>query len=526
MTNRINDIVREAVARGLVDTAVVEAEKRGHPWPVVVLTGFGALLASLPICGLLALAFVKSRNGTELYVLGCLVLGSAAALLHIRRQPLFLEYLSICLLGSGLFMLWIPARGASSDAICAIAAIVVTIAVPQAWIRVLFSAVAVFMLNMALMSLDARSLVEEILVWNGWYLATFAWLAGHIVLHHAERHARYPLAALAESALIGGGAVIIVMLGYFSGQSFLISQLVPGQGWLSPGSSGDWFGYAPALLSAATALAAGVWLIQLGRFDRRLLCAALPALVLTSCFADSLGALLLIAVACIAWHRPRLAMLTGLASLWTIGGLYYSLDWPLLYKAALLLLAAAILLAADLRPGRLAAEAAQLKTDVPVIEKRWRKAAFVVPAVLTLVLINVGIVRNEQVIRQGQTVFVELAPVDPRSLMQGDFMALNFALPAELDEGTAAVRLAVARSGENGIATVLRFHDGAVALQKDEFLIEIKRQGTRNVLATDAWHFEEGDAKRWSRARYGEFRVDRHGKAILVGLRGAALEKL
>ncbi|XOT97907.1 GDYXXLXY domain-containing protein, partial [Alcaligenes pakistanensis] len=28
----------------------------------------------------------------------------------------------------------------------------------------------------------------------------------------------------------------------------------------------------------------------------------------------------------------------------------------------------------------------------------------------------------------GQTVLLELAPVDPRSLMQGDYMSLNFAL--------------------------------------------------------------------------------------------------
>ena len=46
------------------------------------------------------------------------------------------------------------------------------------------------------------------------------------------------------------------------------------------------------------------------------------------------------------------------------------------------------------------------------------------------------------------------------------------------------------------------------------------------VLVSDAWSFPEGEAARWSRARFGEFRVDANGRALLVGLRGANLEAL
>ena len=42
---------------------------------------------------------------------------------------------------------------------------------------------------------------------------------------------------------------------------------------------------------------------------------------------------------------------------------------------------------------------------------------------------NVGIWQKEQLIAHGQPVFVELAPVDPRSLMQGDYMRLEFRVP-------------------------------------------------------------------------------------------------
>jgi uncharacterized membrane-anchored protein len=43
---------------------------------------------------------------------------------------------------------------------------------------------------------------------------------------------------------------------------------------------------------------------------------------------------------------------------------------------------------------------------------------------------------------------------------------------------------------------------------------------------TDAWFFAEGEESRWSRARFGEFRVGAEGKALLVGLRGERLETL
>jgi len=528
VTNRIDDVIREAVARGLVDAAVVKAEKHGHPWPVVVLTAIGALLASLPICGLLTLAVTSGNaygnNDAELYVLGCLVLAGSVAPLRVKPLSLFPEYLSICLLGSSLFMLWIPGKGATSDMVCAIAAIAALISVPQPLVRTLCSAIAVFMLNIAIMRLDADTMIGQALVWNRWTVTALAWLAGHVILRHAEHSERYALAALSESALVGSGAVIVVMLGYSSGQTFLMSQILPGDGWIS-GHADGLLGSA-ALLSAGVALAAGVWLFQLKLFARHWVCMVSVPFVLMSFFADALGALLLISVACIAWQRPHLAKLAGVAALWSIGSLYYALEWTLLYKAALLLLVAGLFWLASLRIGTVIPQPAQLDSPVPMPERRWTRSALLCPAVLALAIVNVGIVQKEQLIRQGQTVFVALAPVDPRSLMQGDYMALNFALPAEMNVEGPASRLAIARRGERGIATITRFHDGTSALQDDEFLVEIQRQGNRNVLATNAWHFEEGDAGRWDKASYGEFRIDHQGKAILVGLRGPSLEEL
>jgi uncharacterized membrane-anchored protein len=38
-------------------------------------------------------------------------------------------------------------------------------------------------------------------------------------------------------------------------------------------------------------------------------------------------------------------------------------------------------------------------------------------------------------------------------------------------------------------------------------------------VGSDAFHFQEGNAARYQRARYGELRVDAEGTSVLVGLR-------
>ncbi|MCG3189673.1 MAG: hypothetical protein LKCHEGNO_02158 [Burkholderiaceae bacterium] len=148
--------------------------------------------------------------------------------------------------------------------------------------------------------------------------------------------------------------------------------------------------------------------------------------------------------------------------------------------------------------------------------------------VLVLASANVGIWQKERLIRDGQAVFVELAPVDPRSLMQGDYMRLNFRLPPGLERISLAGAKrphVIARRDARGVATLLRLDDGG-ALAAGEMRIELSPKGGGWILVSDAWFFAEGEAQRWARAKYAEFRVEPGGRALLVGLRGPGLEAL
>ena len=164
----------------------------------------------------------------------------------------------------------------------------------------------------------------------------------------------------------------------------------------------------------------------------------------------------------------------------------------------------------------------------PVVVSR---ALIVVGALLVLGALNAAIVAKEHIKRSGEIVYLALAPVDPRSLIQGDYMALRFALARDLErhDETAQRR---AREGEVAFAGVALDAQRVAQLAGDAAAAPLLRlryriRNGQVWLGTNAFFFEEGTAERFSRARYGEFRVDRDtGEAVLVGLRDDKLEAL
>ena len=58
--------------------------------------------------------------------------------------------------------------------------------------------------------------------------------------------------------------------------------------------------------------------------------------------------------------------------------------------------------------------------------KRCKKIIILLNLVLVVVLFNVSVWKKEQVLAHGDLVLLQLAPVDPRSLMQGDYMELRY----------------------------------------------------------------------------------------------------
>lgn len=138
-------------------------------------------------------------------------------------------------------------------------------------------------------------------------------------------------------------------------------------------------------------------------------------------------------------------------------------------------------------------------------------------------LVNTQIVQKEDLRRNGRPIFLELAPVDPRSLMQGDYMALNFVLTgqivSQLPTGSVPNQ-AILSLDPQGKATFARWPNSS-PLSPNEVRFNFKMQNGRPWLGTNAFFFEEGTASRYEGARFGEFRLNAQGEAILVGLQKA-----
>lgn len=156
-----------------------------------------------------------------------------------------------------------------------------------------------------------------------------------------------------------------------------------------------------------------------------------------------------------------------------------------------------------------------------------QRALLLLGAILVFGGVNFQIVLKERLRAAGHTVYLDLAPVDPRSLMQGDYMSLNFALARQIagaiDSEPRQSGVAVIRLDERRVARFSRFDTGA-PLQPGEARFRFRLRNGAVWLGTNAFFFEEGSGERYRGARFGEFRVNDAGDAMLVGLRDAHLQ--
>jgi uncharacterized membrane-anchored protein len=163
------------------------------------------------------------------------------------------------------------------------------------------------------------------------------------------------------------------------------------------------------------------------------------------------------------------------------------------------------------------------------LSERTRLIVLVVTTVVILALVNTQIAGKERIVRDGATVLLALAPVDPRSLMQGDYMALRYALAGDVAEAANAAEVTdgeiVIEVDESGVARFVALHDGE-PLASGQHLLQFRVRGETVRLASDAFFFEEGQGETYARARFGELRVDTNGSAVLIGLRDQNVEPI
>ena len=160
---------------------------------------------------------------------------------------------------------------------------------------------------------------------------------------------------------------------------------------------------------------------------------------------------------------------------------------------------------------------------------RARITVLAITVATVVLVINVEIAGKEQIIRDGTTVLLRIAPRDPRSLLQGDYMALRYTMAGavaseaeqfEMNDGIAVIEL-----GELNEARFVSLYKDQ-QLQDRQHLLRYRKRGDSVRLASDAYFFEEGSGQEYSTARFGEIRINTNGDAVLIGLRDAEGERL
>lgn len=116
-----------------------------------------------------------------------------------------------------------------------------------------------------------------------------------------------------------------------------------------------------------------------------------------------------------------------------LGGFYYQLSIPLLYKGVLLVSFAVIFaIIALFLHARYKSPSQSAVENYSVFKAPiWLIGVFVIAL---LGAVNYKVQQFEDVLATGKPVVLKIAPVDPRSLMQGDYMVLNYAILSEFQQ--------------------------------------------------------------------------------------------
>ncbi|MGB6008317.1 GDYXXLXY domain-containing protein [Castellaniella sp.] len=170
---------------------------------------------------------------------------------------------------------------------------------------------------------------------------------------------------------------------------------------------------------------------------------------------------------------------------------------------------------------------------------RWLPAGVLAGGVLVLGLAQAQVRQYETILSQGRPVVLALAPVDPRSLMQGDYMALDYAVRRAADDWLRtheSDEWAVRREGR-GWLLLRQDGQGVWQLQgitaaqppaatPETVALAFRWRAGRPDFGADSWFFPEGQGERFAGARYGVLRIAPDGAALLAGLLDAQQQPL
>lgn len=138
---------------------------------------------------------------------------------------------------------------------------------------------------------------------------------------------------------------------------------------------------------------------------------------------------------------------------------------------------------------------------------------------IVLFFFNGSIVKKETLLSDGQLLLLELAPVDPRSLIQGDYMRLNYGISSNQNVDSISKRgYCVVKLDSIGVAKKVRIQSAQTPINTGEYLIEYTAGKWGINIGAESYFFQEGSSEKYEKAKYGGVKIDNAGNSLLIGL--------
>lgn len=502
----------------------------GHHWPLAVLSTLGAIFATIPLLVVLAVTFGKVLwEGPGTYVGAAIILGAAGTALRSTNSGTFFRQFCVTILAIGIALLGfalyrdLPLRAASL--LLTLAAIVLAFAFDNRWIRTVLGALAASLLLFA-----AGGTLESLASPLNWSIVIAVWALGVCSVLSPQPSATSEPAAAIPALATGAIISALIALSVLSGPTFMMSSYLGSSGQPIAHDFAQRFNtntiISLTMTLAAVALTIATYPVMKSPAGIAL---ALAALVL-SYLAPTLGPVLVIGAVALVTSRHRLVFAAVAAILWIIGGTYYALSMPLWMKGATLIATGLLIAAASLFNGVRVPEFPLAADPEPATRSPAIPLTLAGLAIIAA-LAGTSIWKNTSIINSGQRAYLALAPVDPRSLMQGDYMTLRFAITTQAQSALstnsdADTQKIIARIDANGVASFDRLAQGTPVPANGELLITLTRKSGTWIVGTDAFHFKEGDRDKFQSAAFGDFRFSPNGHPILTGLTSKDLKPL
>ena len=167
----------------------------------------------------------------------------------------------------------------------------------------------------------------------------------------------------------------------------------------------------------------------------------------------------------------------------------------------------------------------------------WQKRPFSISVALLgllfiIFMMTINVAKYETHLATGDTVLLELAPVDPRGFMQGDYMTLSYTIEREIFDAlknhpeedlyntTSRDGYVIVTLDKNNVGQFVRLANSNQrdTLAANEMAIHYRIRNGSLKLATNAFFFQEGHAEAYEAAEYGLFRINDKGEPLLTNM--------